>query len=82
MTTTNKITKKELWEFDKWYTMEKIKHPDYRYGQAFLNYFNGIENLSLNSSEVIKDSTTFELFTERDYNKARELVLQYVKEDN
>ena len=76
------ITGKEFEEFEKWFLLVKIRYPEYRYGQAFLNYFNGIDSLSMNSSKVMKESNTFELFIEKDIFKARELVLRYVKEDN
>lgn len=76
------ITEREFEEFEKWFLLAKIRYPEYRYGQAFFNYFNGIDSLSMNSSEVMKESNTFELFMEKDILRAREMVLRYVKEDN
>lgn len=76
------ITEQEFEEFEKWFLLAKIRYPEYRYGQAFLNYFNGIDSLSMNSSKVMKESNTFELFIEKDMLRAREMVLRYVKENN
>ena len=76
------ITEQEFEEFEKWFLLAKIRYPEYRYGQAFLNYFNGIDSLSMNSSKVMKESNTFELFIEKDMLRAREMVLRYVKDNN
>lgn len=37
------ITQLELAEFEKDLLFKQIANPDYRYGQAFLNYFKWVE---------------------------------------
>lgn len=34
------ITKEDFQKFENHFTMEVLKNPTYRYGQAFLNYFH------------------------------------------
>jgi len=34
------ISKKDFQKFENYFTMQVIKEPTYRYGQAFLNYFH------------------------------------------
>jgi len=37
-----KITKDEYRDFEKYYIMESLRNPDYRLGQAFINYFPAV----------------------------------------
>lgn len=39
------ISQLELAEFEKDLVFKQISNPDYRYGQAFLNYFSWIHKL-------------------------------------
>lgn len=39
-----KITQLEFQEFEKDLLFKQIAYPDYRYGQAFLNYFKWVED--------------------------------------
>lgn len=43
------ITKDQFREFEKHYVTEVLKNPDYRYGQAFLNYFLPLSHILLKS---------------------------------
>ncbi len=59
------ISKSEYEEFEKHYVWVLIKAPDYRLGQAFLNYFPEINKL-----EVLAIGTHLQLFYERDPKKS------------
>jgi hypothetical protein len=37
-----KISREEYTEFEKYYIMEILRNPDYRLGQAFINYFPAV----------------------------------------
>lgn len=38
-----KISKAEYRAFEQYYIIESLRNPDYRLGQAFINYFPAIE---------------------------------------
>jgi len=69
------ISKSEYEEFEKHYVWVLIKAPDYRLGQAFLNYFpeiNKLEGLAVGTQDE------FQLFYERDPKKAQEIINQFL----
>ena len=37
-----KISKDEYRAFEQYYIMESLRNPDYRLGQAFINYFPAV----------------------------------------
>ena len=54
------ISKKEYEEFLKDYTVEVLRNPDYRLGQAFLNYFPAVDlQLLLKEDLVANNKLTF-----------------------
>jgi hypothetical protein len=38
-----KISKEEYRKFEQHYIMESLRNPDYRLGQAFINYFPTVD---------------------------------------
>ena len=47
-----KITKEQYEEFLKHLVWERLKAPDYRLGQAFLNYFPEIRKIMRNDGDL------------------------------
>ena len=71
------ISKLEYGEFEKHYVWVLLQAPDYRLGQAFLNYFPKISKMMLEQYTAgMKDE--FQLFNERDPKKAQEIINQFL----
>ena len=68
------ITQEQFEEFEREYLVLVLKNPTYRYGQHFMNTFRDIQ-MDLNEQDGI---VSFELWEERDPNRAREMCLRYV----
>lgn len=71
------ITQKQYQEFIEHYAWQLLQSPDYRIGQAFLNYFPEV------STEMTRDGdhgTLFEmkLYYETDNERAKYLINQWV----
>jgi len=66
------ITRREFEQFEQYWLMEVLKTPTYRYGQAFMNYFNNLEILMLSYD------STYNLWEETNVEKARQKCLEYV----
>ena len=71
------ITQKQYQEFMEHYAWQLLQSPDYRIGQAFLNYFPEV------STEMTRDGdhgTLFEmkLYYETDNERAKSLINQWV----
>ena len=47
-----KVTWAEIAEFEKDYAFKVLAHPDYRYGQAFLNYFPEVSRTMTNDGDL------------------------------
>ena len=47
-----KVTWAEIAEFEKDFTLKVLANPTYRYGQAFLNYFDWVHNNMLNDGDL------------------------------
>ena len=62
------ISKLEYEEFEKHYAWVLIKAPDYRLGQAFLNYFPKVSKLMLSREKGVQDE--FRFFNETDPKKS------------
>jgi len=72
-----KITQKQYQEFMEHLMWQRLQAPDYRTGQAFLNYF---PEVSTYLSRQGKDGTLFEmkLYYETDEECAKSLIEQWV----
>ena len=75
------ITKEEYEEFQVYFTMQVLKVPSYRFGQAFLNYFSPdaveeylIRNSHLGGNPGHASNSSDMLWNERSYNKAKLLI--------
>ena len=47
-----KVTWAEIAEFEKDFTHKVLANPDYRYGQAFLNYFPWVQQNMFNDGDL------------------------------
>ena len=74
-----KITPKQYQEFIEHLMWQRLQTPDYRMGQAFLNYFPDISTNMANS----KEGTLLEmkLYYETDEERAKWLINQWVSDD-
>ena len=70
------ITKKQYQEFMEQFMWQRLQTPDYRMGQAFLNYFPEV------SSAIVKDKEgtllEMKLYYETDEERAKWLINQWV----
>lgn len=74
-----KITKAEYEEFKKHYAWILLKAPDYRLGQAFLNYFPDISREMIESGKF-GTLDEFKLYNETDKLKAQAGIDQWLEQ--
>ncbi len=72
------ISKQQYEEFLKDYTIEVLRNPDYRLGQAFLNYFPAVDR-SMNNDGDLGAADATKLFYTTNNDEARELIDRFVK---
>jgi len=75
-----KITRKEYEQFEKHYMLEFIRNPDYRLGQAFLNYFPEISRI-MRTTEDITTIAEFKLYNEKNPKLAQEQINRWISTD-
>lgn len=75
------INREDFEEFELYYTQQVLKDPKLRYGEAFFNYFPELDFLSYNPGTSPAGHATYIIFTETDKEKAREMCLSYVLDD-
>lgn len=69
------ITKKQYQEFTEHYTWQLLQSPDYRLGQAFLNYFPEVSKRLANTDGTVLE---MKLYYETDNERAKWLINQWV----
>lgn len=74
------ISKQEYEEFLKNYTVEVLRNPDYRLGQAFLNYFPAVDR-NINNDGDLGAAAAVKLYYTTDNQEARELISFYLSKD-
>ncbi len=74
------ISKQEYEEFLKDYTVEVLRNPDYRFGQAFLNYFPAVDR-NMNNDGDLGAAAAVKLYYTTDNQEARELISFYLSKD-
>jgi hypothetical protein len=74
-----KISRAEYAEFLEHYSWQLLKSPDYRFGQAFLNYFPHISK-SLIEDEQWGTLYEYNLFNETNTEQAQGLIDQWVSD--
>jgi len=79
------ITQEEYKKFQEYYTFNVLKCNTYRYGQAFLNYFDdateyfrSISNLGKPPDVHVPD-LSYILWNETSYDKAKNLIEEMVE---
>lgn len=71
------ITKTQWEEFEQHYLVQVLKTPDYRLGQAFLNYFPNITEQMIEQG-VNGSINEFRLYNETDPAKCKTVIEQFV----
>ena len=69
---------KERWaEFEEHYAWQLLKSPDYRLGQAFLNYFNEVDKIMQDDGDIGQQDSV-RLYYETDNAMAQRLIDQWL----
>ena len=71
------ITQKQFDEFVKYYSWEILRTPDYRVGQAFINYFPTVMR-PLSREDIVLDDTAV-LFYNNNNEECWNIIRKYVK---
>jgi hypothetical protein len=71
-----KITPEEYARFQEHYAWQLLKSPDYRLGQAFLNYFPEISHAMLANEDGNLEEYRF--YNETDPDKAQDLIARWL----
>ena len=77
----NPITKRQLEEFEKDFTLKVLANPKYRYGQAFLNYFPWVYRNMENDGDF-GNRDIFEIYECSDRNRVLEIADFYIESDD
>jgi len=72
-----KVTKEQYQEFLKDYAWQLLKHPDYRLGEAFLNYFTKIHDTLLMDSDG--RDCSWALYQTKDNKKAQHMIDHFIE---
>ena len=69
---------KERWqEFQEHYAWQLLKSPDYRLGQAFLNYFNEVDKI-MNEDGDLGRNDSVALYYESDNGRAMDIIIRWL----
>jgi len=68
-----KVSKERYEEFQKHYTWQWLKNPNFRLGQAFLNYFNEVDKI-MEADGDLGLRTSHELYYEPDNERAQQII--------
>ena len=71
-----KISKQQWAEFEEHYAWQLLKAPDYRLGQAFLNYFNEVDKIM--HADVTVGGVGFILYYETDNKRAIQMIQKWL----
>jgi len=73
------ISKEQYKEFEQYWIMQFIRNPDYRRGQAFLNYFPEIGKIYLNGGDH-GASEEYRLWNTKDLKEANTIIQKWLNE--
>lgn len=74
------ITQADFENFERYYTLQVLKNPNYRYGQAFINEFGDEFTMTYNKRE--NGYSVHDLWEERNSAKARQIILEWISDDS
>lgn len=74
-----KITREQWEKFQQHYAWQLLQSPDYRLGQAFLNYFNEVDKIWENDGDLGRQAST-NLYYETDSNKAMAIISNWIEQ--
>ena len=73
------ISKERYKEFEQHWILEFMRNPNYRLGQAFLNYFPEISKMYLNDGDHGHDEEQ-RLWNTRDLKEANTIIQKWINE--
>lgn len=74
-----KVSRERYAEFLKHYAWQLLKTPDYRLGQAFLNYFNEVDKI-MNSDGDLGMRDSVQLYYETDNKRVQEMIDRWISD--
>jgi len=74
-----KVSRERYTEFIKHYTWQLLKTPDYRLGQAFINYFNEVDRMMSEDGDLGKQDAVM-LYYETDNKRAQEMIDRWISD--
>lgn len=72
-----KISKEQYKEFLEHYAWQLLKSPDYRLGQAFINYFSEVDKIMNEDGDMGKRDSV-ELYYETDNTRAQTIINRWL----
>ena len=77
-----KVTKEQYAEFQKHYAWVLLRAPDYRLGQAFLNYFPEVSRIIIEDCQSVPGGTLleFKLYNETNQETAQEIINAWIEQ--
>jgi len=72
-----RISRERWTEFQEHYAWQLLKSPDYRLGQAFLNYFNEVDKIMQEDGDLGRRDSV-QLYYETDNAMAQRLINQWL----
>ena len=73
-----KVTWAEIAEFEKDFTHKVLANPDYRYGQAFLNYFPWVDK-SMQTDGDLGQAQAIHVWESKSRKEVLDLVEWYIE---
>ena len=73
------ISKEQYKEFEQHWIMEYMRNPDYRLGQAFLNYFTEIGKIYLDGGDHGANEE-YRLWNTKDSKEANTIIQKWLNE--
>lgn len=74
-----KVSRERYTEFIKHYAWQLLKTPDYRLGQAFINYFNEVDQMMSADGDLGKQDAVM-LYYETDNKRAQEMIDRWISD--
>jgi len=75
------INREDFEDFELYYTQQVLKNPALRYGECFFAFFPELDYMSFNPGSSPAGHAVYVIVTETDKEKAREMCLSYVLDD-
>lgn len=73
-----KVSRERYQEFLEHYAWQLLKSPDYRLGQAFINFFNEVDKMMSEDGDLGKQDAVM-LYYETDNNQAQTIIDRWLQ---